>query len=376
MPATQMAGNSFFLSTKPVLSQKRNEKMKKYSILLIIIVSLSGCKKASNAASITGEIKGLGNDTIYLYGTDGLYDRIDTIYVEGGKFSHTANVDTITPVTLLFKDQTEYPVFLDKGNKIKIEGSADNLEYLTINGNTANEEFTAFQQALKGLGKPSQKVLEEKAEAFIRQHHSSFVSIYLLDKYFVQKEAPDFVKIKQLIDVMTGILQDKPYIEDLESYIGELDKANVGKYAPYFNLPNAKGEKLSRSSDIFKEKYLLLNFWASWCDSCSTSNAELRDINRIYKKNKKFSILGISMDIDKKSWKEAIKKDTLSWEQVCNFTGMNSETMTQFAVLELPTNILLSPEGKILARDLKGDSLKKKLKEVLAEEKDKKEKKK
>lgn len=343
--------------------------MKRYSILLLIILSLSGCKKTSDMASITGEIKGLGNDTIYMYGMEGLYDRIDTIYVEDDKFSHTAKVDTITPVTLLFKDQTEYPVFLNKGNKIKIEGRADNLTFLTIDGNTANEEFTAFQQSLKGLGKPSQKALEEKAEAFIRQHHSSFVSVYLLDKYFVQKESPDFAKIKQLIEIMTGILQDRPYIEDLETYIGELDKADVGKYAPYFNLPNAKGEKLTRSSESFKEKYLLLNFWASWCDSCATSNEELRDINRIYKKDKKFSILGISLDIDKQSWKDAIKKDTLSWEQVCNFTGINSETMKQFAILKLPTNILLSPEGKILARDIKGDSLKKKLKEILAEEK-------
>ena len=339
--------------------------MKKSSILILIIICLVGCKKGSNETTITGEIKGLGTDTLYLYGMDELYDRIDTIYVENDKFSYTTSVDTITSAYLLLKNRIEYPVFLDKGNKIKIKGDTINLNFLTISGN----KRTTVEKA---------NTAEEMAEEFILQHHSSYVSLYLLDKYFVQKETPDFSKIKKLVEVMTGVLQDKPYIERLNETITQAEKSEIGKYAPFFSLPNAKGEKITRSSDAFKQKSLLINFWASWNDSISQkqSNSELREIYKKYKKNKYIGMLGISLDVDKQQWKDAIKRDTLDWEQVCDFGGLNSEVAKQYSIYKIPANILLSSDGKILAKNLRGEELKKKIENIVEEatEKEKKNK--
>lgn len=354
--------------------------MKKSSILILIAICLLGCSKQTNEVSISGEIKGLGTDTLYLYGMDELRDTIDVIYTENGKFSTKLTVDTITSAFLLIGNRTEYPIFLDKGNKIKIKGDMSNPEILEINGNIYNEEFTAFQSELNGLAAPSEKVLEEKAEEFINGHHSSFVSLYLLDKYFVRKDSPDFNKIKKLTGVMTGVLQDKRYIERLNDYITQADKTEIGKYAPFFSLPNAKGEKITRSSEDLKKKYLLINFWASWSDSISnqSSNSELKELHKKYKKSKHVGLLGISLDLDKKQWKDAIERDTLSWEQVCDFGGFNSEVVKQYSIKQIPTNILLSPDGKILAKNLKGEALKKKIEELVtqAEEKEKQDKKK
>lgn len=354
--------------------------MKKSSILILIAICLLGCSKQTNEVSISGEIKGLGTDTLYLYGMDELRDTIDVIYTENGKFSTKLTVDTITSAFLLIGNRTEYPIFLDKGNKIKIKGDMSNPEILEINGNIYNEEFTAFQSELNGLTAPSEKVLEEKAEEFINGHHSSFVSLYLLDKYFVRKDSPDFNKIKKLTGVMTGVLQDKRYIERLNDYITQADKTEIGKYAPFFSLPNSKGEKITRSSEDLKKKYLLINFWASWSDSISnqSSNSELKELHKKYKKSKHVGLLGISLDLDKKQWKDAIERDTLSWEQVCDFGGFNSEVVKQYSIKQIPTNILLSPDGKILAKNLKGEALKKKIEELVtqAEEKEKQDKKK
>lgn len=354
--------------------------MKKYSILFLIILSFFGCNRTSNKVTITGEIKGLGTDTIYLYGMDDSYDRIDTIYVKDDKFSFTPKVDTVACAFLMLKHQTEYPIFFNKGEKINIKGDVSNLDFLTIDGNTYNDEFTAFQESLKGLGKPTENVLRQKAEEFIKQHISSFVSIYLLDKYFVKQESPDFSKIKELTANMTGILQDKIYIENLNEFITESEKLGIDKYAPFFSIPNAKGERISRTSEAFKEKCLLINFWASWNnDSISKqSNKELRDIYRTYKNNKYLGMIGISFDIDKDQWKEAIRKDTLNWEQVSDFNGLNSEVAKQYAIQSLPTNVLLSAEGRILGRNLRGETFKKKIEEAVkvAEDKDKENKKK
>ncbi|MEF8805259.1 MULTISPECIES: DUF4369 domain-containing protein [Bacteroides] len=355
--------------------------MKKNCILILIAICLFGCgKTVQKEVSITGEIKGLGTDTLYLYGMDEICDRIDTIFVKDDKFSYSSPIDTITSAFLLIRNQTEYPIFLDKGNKIKIKGDISNPEALTIDGNKYNQEFTVFQKELNELDTLSEQVLEQKAEEFIKQHHSSFVSLYLLDKYFVQKDSPDFNKIKKLIEVMAGILQDKLYIERLNESISQAEKTEIGKYAPFFSLPNVKGVKITRSSEDFKKKNLLINFWASWNDSISNyrSNSELKELYKKYKKNKYIGMLGISFDVNKEQWKDAIKQDTLDWEQVCDFGGLNSETAKQYSVQQIPANILLSADGKILAKNLHGEELKKKIEEVVfaAEEKDKKDSKK
>ncbi len=343
--------------------------MRKYSILLLLIIALSGCKKSSNEVTINGEIEGLGTDTIYLYGMDELYDRIDTIYVNNDKFSYQTEIDTITPAYLLLKDQTEYPIFLDKSNKIKIKGNITQPELLNIDGNIHNEEFYNFQKALTTSASTSEKEIQNKAEEFIKQHHSSLVSLYLLDKYFVQMQSPDYAKIKELISIMTGVLQDKPYIANLNEVISQIEKSNLGKYAPFFSLPNIKGEKITRSSEIFKGKCLLINFWASWSNDTfqKQNNKVLRALYAKYKKSNHLGMLGISLDLDKKEWEKAIKNDTLNWEQVCNFGGLNAEIAKQFSVTKIPLNILLSAEGKIIARDIAGESLKKEVDKAINE---------
>lgn len=346
--------------------------MKKITILYLLAACLTSCHNNSQETSIQGEIKGLENDTLYLYGNDGNDEQMDTIIAIDGKIDHTLKVDTITPMMLLINNKTvQIPLFLDRKEKITIQGNANALDFLTIGGNTSNEEYTAFQQALKGLAKPSDKALEEKAEDFIRNHHSSLVSIYLLNKYFVQKEAPDYAKIKSLIELMAGNLQDNPVIEQIRTYSDQVEKISIGRSAPFFSLPNAKGEKITRTGQ-FKDKYLFVHFWASWNEPSVEENAKLRKISRTYKKDKKFGMLGISLDIDKAIWKEAIKRDTLNWEQVCDFTGLNSETATQYAVLSLPSNMLIEPNGTIVARNIQADSLANKLKEVLKKTEEKK----
>lgn len=372
LPVITNDGQFFFIISKTFTFAEKKTKMRKSMILYMLLASLTACHNNSQETNIQGEIKGLGNDTLYLYGNDGNYERIDTIITENGKIDYTLKIDTVASTLLLINNKTaQVPLFLNKNEKITIQGNASDLDFLTIGGNTPNEEYTAFQQTLKGLGKPSNKVLEEKVEEFIRNHHSSLVSIYLLNKYLVQKEAPDYAKINSLIELMAGNLQDNPVIEQIRTYSEQVEKIVVGKSAPFFSLPNVKGEKITRT-DKFKDKYLLIHFWASWDSLSMKTTAKLRKINRDYKKNKKFAMLGISLDIDKQAWKEAIKRDTLNWEQVCDFSGLNSGTVTQYAILSLPSNVLIDPNGNIVAKGIQGDSLANKLKEVLktAEEKE------
>ncbi len=369
-----MSGIFFNSHQKEVFSQQssRRSRMKNIYLayFLLIIVSACGGKK-SETVSLNGEIKGLGNDTIYIFGADKLYDCMDTLLVKDDKFSATLTPDTLVETYLLFSDGTQYPLFMDKGDKIQIKGSASEPGLLEITGNSANEELSAFLNELKGLGTLSQKVMEEKAESFINNHPASLASIYLLDKYFIQKPQHDFNQIKRLTEHMTGELKDRPAIDELLDRIQEEEKSAVGKSTPYFHLPNAKGKSISRSD--FKNQYLLLQFWASWDTLSRDSNAVYRRIYKKEQKNKKFALLGISLDIDKEKWQEAIQTDTLKWEQVCDFSGWSTEPVKLFSIRGLPANILLSPSGRIEGRNLSEEAIEKKLKEIEKTEKEKKE---
>ncbi len=118
---------------------------------------------------------------------------------------------------------------------------------------------------------------------------------------------------------MTGELKDRPYIDELLNHIQEEEKAAIGKTAPYFRIPNPKGKQINRSN--FKDQYLLIHFWASWDTVSRDSNAVYRRIYKQERKNKKFALLGVSLDMNKDTWQKAIKADTLEWEQVCDFSG-------------------------------------------------------
>lgn len=338
--------------------------------LLLILLTACGSKENEQAAILKGEIKGLGNDTLYLYGADDMYSRMDTLPVTEDKFSATLHPDTLVATWLLLPDGTQHPLFIDKGSRLQLKGSAAEPDFLEITGSAPNEELTRFRQTLKGLGKPSEKVLEQKAQEFINSHPSSLASIYLLEKYFVQKSQPDYHRIKQLIEPMTGELKDRPFIDNLLTLIQEEEKVAVGKSAPYFRLPDRKGKQITRAD--FKEKYLLIHFWASWDTVSRDSNAIYRRIYRQEEKNKQFAMLGISLDIYKSRWEQAVDNDTLKWDQACNLSGWNGDIIKQFSIRSLPANVLLSPSGRIEGRNISEAALRKKLQEIKEKEEAKK----
>ena len=140
------------------------------------------------------------------------------------------------------------------------------------------------------------------------------------------------------------------------------DNSWVNKQAPDFSMPDANGKIVSLSS--FKGKYLLVDFWASWCSPCRMENPNVVKAYNEFK-DKNFTILGVSLDKEKDPWQQAILADKLAWTQVSDLKYWNSKAVEVFKFEGIPFNILIDPQGKIIAQELRGNDLENKLKEIL-----------
>jgi len=136
----------------------------------------------------------------------------------------------------------------------------------------------------------------------------------------------------------------------------------VGKTVPELVMPDPNGKAVSISS--FKGKYLLIDFWASWCGPCRMENPNVVKAYNEFK-DKNFTILGVSLDKDKDSWKKAITQDHLTWTQMSDLKYWNSQAVETFGFQGIPFNVLVDPSGKVIAESLRGEDLDAKLRQVL-----------
>jgi peroxiredoxin len=165
---------------------------------------------------------------------------------------------------------------------------------------------------------------------------------------------PALVGLKQSYDQQLAQMAEQEKQEQANSWIG--------KQAPDLSLPDVSGRHISIAS--FKGKYLLVDFWASWCGPCRAENPNVvKAFNEF--KGKNFAILGVSLDKEKDAWQEAIRSDGLAWNHVSDLKFWESEAVKTFKFNGIPYNVLIDPQGRIIAESLRGDDLENKLKSVL-----------
>ncbi len=195
--------------------------------------------------------------------------------------------------------------------------------------------------------------------AFANENKDNLAGFYAISSLDISRYEPQMLKYAE--EIKGKFPGNKP-VNDFIARMEKIKTVAVGQMAPDFEAPSPDGSTLKLSD--FKGKYVLLDFWASWCGPCRQENPNVvKQFNAF--KDKGFTVLGVSLDESKENWVKAIKDDGLAWNHVSELNQWNSKIARQFQVEALPASFLLDPRGKILAKNLRGAELEAFLKKTL-----------
>lgn len=193
-------------------------------------------------------------------------------------------------------------------------------------------------------------------KSFISEHPDSYISLLILNELVNSDSGIEISDITRLYKNISEPLKQTDLGKFLENRIFTVSHTAIGAVAPDFtqNDPTGKPVKLSD----FRGKYLLVDFWASWCGPCRQENPTVVKAYARFK-NKNFEILGVSLDNPnaKTSWLNAIEKDKLTWTQVSDLQGWKNQAAVLYGVESIPQNFLIDPKGVIIAKNLRGEEL-------------------
>lgn len=284
-------------------------------------------------------------------------------------------------------EQNTLNFFLDTG--IITVTSKTFLWDAVVKGSSVVSDYSAYQQQITPLSRLESKLGEvydgylkaknKQMAAEVFEYYKGILRLYYLEQMQFVKNNPsspvslyltqealgndmDAANADPMFALLSATLQKSEKGKELRAQIEVGKRTMVGVKAIDFTQPDVNGTAIALSS--FKGKYVLVDFWASWCGPCRAESPNLVKAYNAYK-NKNFEIFGVSFDDNKAKWLKAVKDDKYTWPQVSELKGWESPISELYGILGIPFNLLLDPNGVIIARNLRGEALEKKLEEIL-----------
>lgn len=365
--------------------------MKKISLVFFsIILFLTFAKAQDSAFVITGKLEKIKSSTINL----NIYEQGKTINlstkIEDGNFKFSGFVPSPNFATLTIPERkNDFFTFYIEPASMTIVGRGDSLKLLMVKNSPVNDDdkllksrmdiilrreaanSAIYEKAYKekntaildSLEELDNEILKDKRKVvadFVKDNPGSMRgAMAIVENFSYYAEANDVEPIFNLLDEK---IKNSPKGKEIKKMIDVYASVAVGNKAPEINQFTPDSIRFSLSS--LKGKFVLIDFWASWCGPCRRENPNIVKAFKQFSE-KGFTILGVSYDTKKQNWIKAIQADTLNWPQVSTLNGWENESSSLYGIKAIPSNVLIDKDGIIIAKNIFGKNLIAKLQELL-----------
>jgi len=384
--------------------------MRKIVLSALVISLFASCEnKESKTFTVSGVLHNAPSKVVYIEESDittGQKTVKDSSAIAAdGKFSISLNAKKDAIYNLLLQnDVSQFVTLINDASKINVDADfTKKTDFYTVTGSGASKSIQEYLAKITGMQRDRFNIyfqidsikrnngdsalaqslnLQEKqisneektsTQQTVQQATNSSLALFILSTYQGMARDPNF-KVNgftdtEVVALLTDVLNKFPERTDIAGIRNSVESTIpktlwVGKTAPEISLPDTEGKTVKLSS--FRGKYVLVDFWASWCGPCRRENPNVVQAFNQFK-NKNFTILGVSLDRpgQKEDWINAIKEDHLTWTHISDLKFWQSEVVPVYQLSGIPFNVLVDPDGKIVAENLRGNALEQKLSELL-----------
>jgi len=362
--------------------------MKKY-LIFGLMIAIFACTQ-QKGFKINVNLKGAQGKVLLEKRTAGAWVPVDTANIENGKAVLTGEVSIPGDYYLSVMGKRGKAVVFVENKNMTITGHADSLNLIKVSGSKTHDEYQSVEDEIKKLSNEYMALYQNSRQAaasgdtakarqlmdkvnelynntnkiqedFVKNHPASYATPFFLRNIQYEKNVEE---LDNLVSNLDPKLDVSPTIAELKEQIEKMKKVAVGQTAPDFTQNDPEGNPVKFSDVYKKNKYTLVDFWASWCGPCRQENPNVVAVFNDYK-DKGFGVFGVSLDQDKASWLKAISDDHLNWPQVSDLAYWNNAAARSYAINSIPSNLLVDQNGKIIAKDKRGKELRATISELL-----------